>query len=388
MTPLNQRSELLLRAQGRGDQRMLMDPMRDAKAQLLSAHIRAVLGIASKTDAQRAWDHWHESITAVLYEQQRKGGLSHAGDPTTLGLSTGEGLVMQRSGLGLAEAGGFADIETPTLPVALQRQYCAFLERIQVLKPVQQATNSRVLIATPAEGAFTADNPGSDQADGSGTITPHPVTPHQVITTVEITRQLLIAAGEGEPRAIALVYDTINEGLRRTINNTILNGSGTSNEPVGLLATTFLSTVALGTHGDNTDDVDITGMLETLAGNGIDPRRISAVTSAAELRRWRQKARTNSAEGNLVSSGRLLGEFAADADKVVPSDLTKGTATSICSPFLFGDFGGAALIDLGADMTIDQYTLATMAKVRVVHVQWMDVAIVDPSALLRVLDAR
>jgi hypothetical protein len=60
----------------------------------------------------------------------------------------------------------------------------------------------------------------------------------------------------------------------------------------------------------------------------------------------------------------------------VPSNLTKGSASGVCSAIVFGNFADLIIGMWGAlDLTVDPYALSTQGAVRVVALQDVDVAL-------------
>jgi hypothetical protein len=85
--------------------------------------------------------------------------------------------------------------------------------------------------------------------------------------------------------------------------------------------------------------------------------------------------------------GSVLG-YQAVVTNSVPSNLTKGTASGICSAIIFGNWSDL-LIGLwgGLDLMVDPYALATSGGRRVIALQDLDIAVRHPESFAAMLDA-
>jgi len=72
----------------------------------------------------------------------------------------------------------------------------------------------------------------------------------------------------------------------------------------------------------------------------------------------------------------------------VPSNLTKGTASGICSAIIFGNFADL-IIGMwgGLDLMVDPYSNSTSGTVRVVALQDVDVAVRNAVSFSAMKDA-
>jgi len=72
----------------------------------------------------------------------------------------------------------------------------------------------------------------------------------------------------------------------------------------------------------------------------------------------------------------------------VPSNLTKGTSTGVCSAIIFGNWADLIIGHWGAlDLMVDPYTGSTAGTVRVVALQDVDIAVRQPASFAAMKDA-
>jgi HK97 family phage major capsid protein len=88
-----------------------------------------------------------------------------------------------------------------------------------------------------------------------------------------------------------------------------------------------------------------------------------------------------------VEDGEVNG-YRAFASKQVPSNLTKGTSTTICSAIIFGNFQELIIGEWGTmEVIVDPYTLADRNLVKIVSVQMVDVGLRHVASFAAIQDA-
>lgn len=161
-----------------------------------------------------------------------------------------------------------------------------------------------------------------------------------------------------------------------------INGSGSGNEPTGLLNISGIGSVAGGTNGA-APTYDHMVDLETAVSNAnADVGTLAYLTNSkvrGKLRKTQEFASTNGkavwTSGPERGIGEVLG-YDAHVTNAVPSNLTKGTASGVCSAIAYGNWADM-LIGMwgGLDVMLDPYTGATSGTKRVVALQDVDVQV-------------
>jgi len=84
----------------------------------------------------------------------------------------------------------------------------------------------------------------------------------------------------------------------------------------------------------------------------------------------------------------IVNGYNATVSNQVPSNLTKGTSSGVCSAILFGNFADLIIGQWGAlDLTVDPYTGSTSGTVRVVALQDVDIAVRHAESFAAMKDA-
>ena len=179
------------------------------------------------------------------------------------------------------------------------------------------------------------------------------LSPKNLAALSKYSRQMLL---QGTPGIEELVRRDLTDGLNLALDLGILNGSGSSGQPTGILATSGLGSVALGTNGGALTREKLVDLeTEVLIDNGaVNRDSVSYVTNAkvmGALKKLRAGGSTTGDGPFLVNAvGSTLGRGPAGSQingypiavtNQVPSNLTKGSSSGVCSAVLMGDFSQA-----------------------------------------------
>jgi hypothetical protein len=187
----------------------------------------------------------------------------------------------------------------------------------------------------------------------------------------------------------ALMRAEIDAQLSRPIDAAAINGAGSATEPAGLLGHADLEVLAAGTNGlAPTWDhlVDAAHQVESRAGG--DGASFGWLMPPALAKKMRKTPRVSGGERFILDGTDILGR-AVRISPAVPSNLTKGTSSEVCSALIFGDwrdlvvgFWGPAAIDI----IVDDMTLSTKGAVRIVARAEVGIAVRRPGAFVAYKD--
>jgi len=179
------------------------------------------------------------------------------------------------------------------------------------------------------------------------------LSPKNLAALSKYSRQTLLQA---TPGIEDLVRRDLTDGINLGIDLGILNGSGSAGQPTGILNTSGIGSVALGTNGGAITVNSLVDLEEqVLIDNGaVNRDAIAYVTNAkvlAELKKLRAGGSTTTDGAYLVNDqldaiGRggtpaTVNGYPLYVTNQVPSNLTKGTSSGVCSAVLMGDFSQA-----------------------------------------------
>jgi HK97 family phage major capsid protein len=212
------------------------------------------------------------------------------------------------------------------------------------------------------------------------------MSPKTVGAFTDISRKLLLQSSLDVEAMVRLDLATV---LALEIERAAINGSGTAPEPRGILQTSGVTAVALGTNGGTLTWANIVDLETQVAALNADVNNLNYLTNAKVRGALKATFIDGPGSGQRVwADGNMVNGYNAAVTNAVPSNFTKGTGTNL-SGILFGDFS-ALLIGMwnGLDLMVDPYTASTSGTVRVVALQDVDVALRHPESFAVIKDAK
>jgi len=256
-----------------------------------------------------------------------------------------------------------------------------------------------------ATASWVTENPGSDMSRSNPTFTTVSLAFKTVQSAVAVSRQALFSAASGNYDLEALIRSDLAAVIALAIDLGALNGTGTS-QPLGILQDTSVGTAtALGTNGGTIAWTNIVGLEEAVGvANGVgrmayltnakqraQARRVSVLAStAAAIPIWQGSPAVADAGGGALPSGDgIVNGYPAYMSNQVPSNLTKGTATTVCSAWIFGAFEQVliGMFGSGFEVLVDPYTLKLQNMVDITAWNFVDAANRYPTAFATIKDA-
>jgi len=202
----------------------------------------------------------------------------------------------------------------------------------------------------------------------------------------DISRKLLLQSSidiEG------YVRNDLATVLALAIDSAAINGTGSSNQPTGILNTSGIGSIAGGTNGAAPSYANIVGLETEVAQDNADIGSLSYLTNT-KVRGKLKQTYTNSTYGEIPvfgADGSMNGYNVAVTNQV-PSNLDKGTSTGVCSAIIFGNFADLIIGMWGSlDLMVDPYTASTSGTVRVVALQDLDIAVRHAESFAAMKDA-
>lgn len=212
------------------------------------------------------------------------------------------------------------------------------------------------------------------------------LAPKRISAYTEVSKQALIQS------AIALenmIRDDLLSGAAVKLEDQCINGAGTGAEITGLRNVTGIGTVAGGTNGAAPAWSHIVDLESACANSNAEPDRLSGYLVNTKLRGKLKQTQFATNLPFIWQNGDMpLNGYRAAVTNNVPSNLTKGTSTTVCSAALFGSDWSMVTIGLfGApDVTVDPYTKADTGQVKITLNQFADMQHRQPAALAKAED--
>ena len=183
-----------------------------------------------------------------------------------------------------------------------------------------------------------------------------------------------------------IVWNKIQQAHAELLESAAIAGTGSSNQPTGILSTSGIGSVAIGTNGGPITWAKVVE-LETKvnAANG-NRGKLAYLTNAKVIGDLKTIERASNTARFLLEGDRING-YPIEWTNLVPSNLTKGTSSSKCSAMVFGNFEDLYIGHWGGiDVVVDPFTLAENGDVRIVLNSWDDCVVAEPKSFAAVVD--
>ena len=233
---------------------------------------------------------------------------------------------------------------------------------------------------------WVAQNPGANATDSNAAFGRLNLSPRTLVTTTSFSRQLL---KQGTPNTEQFVRRDIARAIGAAIDAAGIAGSGSSNQPVGLLNTNGVNNVPIGTNGGAPTYSVLTQLEEAVGNSNVDETAgLGFATNPTMRRKLRNVFRNGTGSDPAWGDNGVLGHSSL-VSKIVPATLTKGTSTD-CSALILGDFTKLVIgiFDRALDIVVDRYALKKQNVVEVTIFANVDCGLLLPQAFSVTPDAR
>ena len=233
----------------------------------------------------------------------------------------------------------------------------------EVAIPAQNAVNSASWVAENA--AVTEVNTTYRQVT---------MAPKTLGTFTDISRHLM---HQSTPAIETIVRNDIIKTLSNEVDKKAIQGDGTSNTPTGILSTSGIGAVAMGTNGDQATWAKVVETWKEVATDNANIGALAWVTSPLQISRLMSIAKVSSSDSVMIMNdqNKLMG-YNVFSTTNSPDNLTKGTASGTCSALTFGNFNDLIIGEWGSlDISVDPYTNAAKGGTRIIGLYDVDVAV-------------
>lgn len=211
------------------------------------------------------------------------------------------------------------------------------------------------------------------------------MTPRTLGAFTDISRKLLL---QSSIAVEGFVRNDITTVIALAIDLAAINGSGASNQPTGILNTAGIGSVAGGTNGLAPTWAHIIALETAVAVANANIGNMGYLTNAQVRGKLLATEKATNTGAFVWADNNTLRGYKTEVSQQVPSNLTKGSASGICSAILFGNWADLIIGQWGSlDLMVDPYTGSTAGTVRVVALQDVDVAVRHAESFAAMKDA-
>jgi HK97 family phage major capsid protein len=235
--------------------------------------------------------------------------------------------------------------------------------------------------------SVTAYWPGENTAPTEGTNVFGQVTmsPKTLAAYIDIGRRLAL---QSSVDVEALVRDDLAQTLAIAIDEAAI-GAAKTNGPTGLRATSGIGSVAIGTNGGAPTWASIVSLENKVEVANALTGSLAYLTNPKVRGKLKVTPKQSSGvEGNfLMGEVNALNGYPVVVSNQVPSTLTKGTASAVCSAMFFGAWGDLIVGQWGGiELIVDPMSLSTAGATRIVALAELDVCVRHAESFAACLD--
>jgi HK97 family phage major capsid protein/HK97 family phage prohead protease len=235
-----------------------------------------------------------------------------------------------------------------------------------------------------ATAAFVAENNAvAEQNQTFGQLT---LSPKSLGAFTDMSRLLMI---QSDPSVEAIIRDDLLNAIAQKIEQVAIKG-GATNEPTGILETTGIGSVAIGTNGGAATWASVVDLVKEVEADNaaLNAGSMAYLTNSKVKSHLAQTAKVSSTDSVQILNdpwSSLYGYNMAVTNNV-PSNLTKGSGTDL-SALIMGDFSQLIIgMFSSADVLVDPYTNSATGAVRVRVMQEMDLGIRNAQSFAAITD--
>ena len=234
----------------------------------------------------------------------------------------------------------------------------------------------------PSAGWNTENGTATEKSPAFSKVT---FSPKRLAAYIQVSNQLMLQSSNSID---AYVRNWLLQAMAQSMEAAAIKGGG-SNEPTGIIANSSVNVVYAGGAASNStnangaapvwaDVVNLMKAVENANGEGV-----AYLTNPLVKAKLQTTPRQSSGvEGNFIwpAGGSELNGYPVATSTLVPSNLSKGTSSTL-SAAIFGDFSKMALASWGGmELTVDPYSGATAGLTNVVLNAYMDCNLLQPAA--------
>jgi HK97 family phage major capsid protein len=211
------------------------------------------------------------------------------------------------------------------------------------------------------------------------------LSPKRVGAYVQVSKQALMQAALSLEN---MIRDDLVQGAAVLMEAKMMSGTGTS-EILGLRNVSGIGTVVGGANGLAPAWSHLVDLESACAVANAEPDMVSGYLVNAKTRgKYKQTQYATNLPMIWTPGDQALNGYRVAVSNNLPSNLTKGTSTTVCSTGLFGSDWSMATIGLfGApDVTVDPYSLAATGQVQITLSQFADMVCRLPAAFAKIDD--
>lgn len=209
------------------------------------------------------------------------------------------------------------------------------------------------------------------------------MTPKRLTVRVPISLQNLMQSSFDMEQ---YTMKTIRDVIANAIDKAGINGSGTG-EPLGILNASGTNSVAMGTNGAVPTWGSIVALETPVFVENANSSKMNYLSNPKVRGKLKVVPQESGQASYLMAQDGTVNGYPFAVSNHVPSNLTKGTSSGVCSAAIFGDFSQLVIGQWGfMDLTVDDKSRKKDGYIEIIANVFVDVLVKQPKAFTVVKD--
>jgi HK97 family phage major capsid protein len=168
---------------------------------------------------------------------------------------------------------------------------------------------------------------------------------------------------QSSPDVEQLARNDLALQLAEALDLAAINGSGTSNQPLGILGTAGIGSVAIGTNGGPITWDKVVDLMAEVEIDNAEGTGFITNTKVVKTGRKTLKVSGDAGAGFILEGSETLAGYPLAVTNLVPSNLTKGSSSAVCSALIFGNWADLLIgVWSELDILVNPYESTAYAK--------------------------
>lgn len=265
------------------------------------------------------------------------------------------------------------------------------LDKLGIQKLTGLSANTDIPGFSSAVVSGWANGETGTQSPDDPTVVNRALRPKLLYGATNISKRLAIQTNRSVDQMIMM---DIMASMAQTLQAAVINGSGSSGQPTGILNTSGIQSVAIGTDGGAITFAKAIQLWSAIAQANSNMDNFKWLTNPLVQGKAMQipidtgsGAMIVTYNNNFGGSPNAIANYPLYSTSSVPSTLTKGSSGAVCSALIGGDFSQVVVGQFGGvELIVDNLTQARSGYTALTINQYVDVVVKQPAALGAIVD--
>lgn len=236
---------------------------------------------------------------------------------------------------------------------------------------------------------WTGENPGADVSESNATLDQVTLTPKTAQATTQYSRQLLQQSSIDVEN---FARNDLTAAGALGLDAAAIVGTGSANQPRGILSTSGIGSVAGGANGALPTYANMVALEAAVATANADVGSLGYLTTTKARGILKTTPRFSGVDTPIWTDGPngfgMVNGYRAGATTQVPSNLVKGSSGAVCSAIIFGNWNDLLIGEFGVmEIIADPYAKKKQGLIEVTSLMMCDIAVRHPASFAAMVDA-